>query len=71
MKDIQTWLGHSNYSFTANTYVHSSKDSHIQMAQTFSEKLPTLGPPVIDSNADFPMLESGFEASNTQMLEEC
>ena len=42
MKDIQVWLGHSNYSFTANTYVHSSKDSHIQMAQSFSEKLPTL-----------------------------
>ena len=33
MKDIQTWLGHSNYSFTANTYVHTSKESHVQMAQ--------------------------------------
>lgn len=42
MKDIQTWLGHSNYSFTANTYVHSSKESHIQMAQALSEKLPAL-----------------------------
>lgn len=42
MKDIQTWLGHSNYSFTANTYVHSSRDSHVQMAQAFSEKLPML-----------------------------
>lgn len=42
MKDIQTWLGHSNYSFTANTYVHSSKDSHIQMAETFSSHLPPL-----------------------------
>lgn len=42
MKDIQTWLGHSNYSFTANTYVHSSKNSHIQMAETFSSHLPPL-----------------------------
>jgi integrase len=42
MKDIQTWLGHSNYSFTANTYVHSSKESHIQMAETLSSKLPPL-----------------------------
>lgn len=45
MKDIQTWLGHSNYSFTANTYVHTSKESHVQMAQTFSENLPLLAPP--------------------------
>ena len=44
MKDIQTWLGHSNYSFTANTYVHSSKESHVQMAQAFSDNLPALGP---------------------------
>lgn len=48
MKDIQTWLGHSNYSFTANTYVHSSKESHVQMAQTFSENLPLLEPPVAE-----------------------
>ena len=27
MKDVQQWLGHSNYNFTANTYVHSSKVS--------------------------------------------
>lgn len=71
MKDIQTWLGHSNYSFTANTYVHSSKDSHIQMAQALSEKLPTLGPAIIDSNKDFPMLEPCFADSKTQMLEKC
>lgn len=51
MKDIQVWLGHSNYSFTANTYVHSSKDSHIQMAQAFSEKLPTLEPIILDTTA--------------------
>lgn len=42
MKDIQTWLGHSNYAFTANTYVHSSKESHVQMANSFSNKLPVL-----------------------------
>lgn len=60
MKDIQTWLGHSNYSFTANTYVHSSKDCHVQMAQAFSEKLPQLCPPAAEifplepvKNADF------------------
>lgn len=51
MKDIQTWLGHSNYSFTANTYVHSSKESHVQMAQAFSENLPALGGVVIDASA--------------------
>lgn len=50
MKDIQTWLGHSNYSFTANTYVHSSKDSHMQMAQTFAAHLPTLTPVMIEEN---------------------
>lgn len=71
MKDIQTWLGHSNYSFTANTYVHSSKDSHIQMAQSFSDNLPTLGPAIIDSGADFAMVEPVFNGSKTQMLEEC
>ena len=42
MKDIQTWLGHSNYNFTANTYVHSSKESHMQMAETLSSHLPPL-----------------------------
>lgn len=51
MKDIQTWLGHSNYSFTANTYVHSSKDSHVQMAQSFAEKLPELLPPPVEAMA--------------------
>lgn len=50
MKDIQTWLGHSNYSFTANTYVHSSKESHMQMAETFAERLPTLTPVLLEAN---------------------
>lgn len=48
MKDIQTWLGHSNYNFTANTYVHMSSESQISMAQTLSEKLPMLGAPVVE-----------------------
>ena len=52
MKDIQTWLGHSNYNFTANTYVHSSRESHMQMAQSFSDCLPTLGAAVIESSAE-------------------
>lgn len=44
MKDIQTWLGHSNYAFTANTYIHSSKESHMQMAQALADNLPELLP---------------------------
>lgn len=42
LKDIQTWLGHSNYNFTADTYVHSAPVSHQQMASSFAEKLPVL-----------------------------
>lgn len=42
MKDIQTWLGHSNYAFTANTYVHASHEEHQKMAEALSEKLPSL-----------------------------
>lgn len=42
MKDIQTWLGHSNYAFTANTYVHASHEEHQKMAEALSEKLPEL-----------------------------
>ena len=42
IKDIQTWLGHSNYSFTADTYIHSAPTAHIDMANTLSEKLPEL-----------------------------
>lgn len=70
MKDIQTWLGHSNYSFTANTYVHSSRESHMQMAQAFAEHLPTLGSDLIE-----PMIfEQNYGqniASSTLMLEGC
>lgn len=39
LKDIQTWLGHSNYNFTADTYVHSGIGVHEQMANSLSEKL--------------------------------
>lgn len=42
MKDIQTWLGHSNYNFTADTYIHSAPEAHIQMASTFAENIPLL-----------------------------
>ena len=42
MKDIQTWLGHSNYNFTADTYVHSAPTAHVQMASTFAENIPML-----------------------------
>lgn len=42
MKDIQTWLGHSNYAFTANTYVHASHEEHQKMAEALSEKMPEL-----------------------------
>lgn len=58
MKDIQTWLGHSNYSFTANTYVHSSTESHIQMAQTFSEQLPALETGIIVDSCSEPSCDT-------------
>ncbi len=44
MKDIQTWLGHSNYNFTADTYVHSAPGAHVEMASSFSEKILGLMP---------------------------
>lgn len=46
MKDVQQWLGHSNYNFTANTYVHSSKQAQLQMAESLADRLPSLGPAV-------------------------
>ena len=39
LKDIQTWLGHSNYNFTADTYIHSGMGAHEQMALSMSERL--------------------------------
>ena len=44
LKDIQTWLGHSNYNFTADTYIHSGAGVHEQMAQSLSEKLSDVLP---------------------------
>ena len=44
LKDIQTWLGHSNYNFTADTYLHAAPTAHLQMANTYSEKLEELMP---------------------------
>lgn len=44
LKDIQTWLGHSNYNFTADTYIHSGTGVHEQMAERLSEELKSLLP---------------------------
>lgn len=44
LKDIQTWLGHSNYNFTADTYIHSGAGVHEQMAERLSEELKSLLP---------------------------
>lgn len=57
LKDIQTWLGHSNYNFTADTYVHTAPTAHIEMANTFSHKLEELLPPQLSSPTD--VLENG------------
>lgn len=70
MKDIQTWLGHSNFSFTANTYVHSSKASHMQMAQSFSEHLPSLHGGLIEPIIFEPNFTQNY-ASQTLVLENC
>ena len=45
LKDIQTWLGHSNYHFTADTYIHSGAGVHEQMAAKLSEELNVALPP--------------------------
>lgn len=39
LKDIQTSLGHSNYNFTADTYVHSSIGIQEQMAERLAKEL--------------------------------
>ncbi len=39
LKGIQTWLGHSNCNFTADTNVHSGLGVHEQLANSLSEKL--------------------------------
>ena len=42
LKDIQTWLGHSNYNFTADTYLHPASSAHQQMASTLADHLLAL-----------------------------
>ncbi|MEK3865858.1 tyrosine-type recombinase/integrase [Paenibacillus sp. FSL H7-0716] len=36
MKEIQEWLGHSNYSTTANIYSHLEYSSKVSSASTMS-----------------------------------
>lgn len=47
LKDIQTWLGHSNYNFTADTYIHSASAMHEQMAEHLSAELGNVLPPTL------------------------
>ena len=53
LKDIQTWLGHSNYNFTADTYIHSGVGVHEQMAESLSEKLGNVLPQKLLPGASF------------------
>lgn len=53
LKDIQTWLGHSNYNFTADTYIHSGMGVHEQMAESLSEKLGNVLPKNLLPGANF------------------
>lgn len=39
IKDLQTWLGHSDFRFTANTYLHDDDDAHMIMAEGYSAQL--------------------------------
>lgn len=39
MKEIQEWLGHSNYGTTANLYAHLEKDSKKKLANVLSNTL--------------------------------
>lgn len=42
LKDIRIWPGHSNYNFTADTYIHSGIGVREQMAESLSKKLEIL-----------------------------
>lgn len=53
LKDIQTWLGHSNYNFTADTYIHSGSGVHEKMAQSLSEKLGGILPQNLSAAPNF------------------
>lgn len=39
MKEVQEYLGHSNYNFTADTYVHVDNSAKFSMAQSISDDL--------------------------------
>ena len=52
LKDIQTWLGHSNYNFTADTYIHSGIGVHEEMAKSLSERLGNVLPNNLLPEAD-------------------
>lgn len=41
LKDIQTWLDHSSYNFTADTYYPLRNKGHEQIAESLSGKLKT------------------------------
>lgn len=51
-RKIQTWLGHSNYNFTADIYVHSAVGVHEAMPNTLSERLEELLPQNFNSETD-------------------
>lgn len=59
LKDIQTWLGHSDYRFTANVYVHSGEGAHMVMAEGYSAQLM----------ASLPLLDGTENASVRKTLE--
>jgi integrase len=39
MKDIQEWLGHADYTLTANTYTHVDMSEKQKMINTIDENL--------------------------------
>ena len=39
MKDIQAWLGHSNYNTTANIYAHLDTTSKSETGSTMAGKI--------------------------------
>lgn len=42
MKNIQTWLGHSDYNITANTHIHTEGGRHTAMAEKYGADLASL-----------------------------
>ena len=39
MKDVQEWLGHADYTLTANTYSHVDMSEKVRMANKVGDKL--------------------------------